>query len=103
MHIKDTLLPGWTTWDTGNYDLPAKDVTLKDGRKGSIIIGTEGVCVYDRLLDDLAEAEDMGVCFIDMRETPDKFDELQYLLSEKDIEESKMVFEKYMEYEKSFE
>jgi hypothetical protein len=39
--FNEVLLTGWEAWDTGRYDIPGKNVTLKDGTEGCIILNEE--------------------------------------------------------------
>jgi hypothetical protein len=95
LNFKDILLPQWESWDTGNYDLPAKSVTLIDGTKASVIVDIHGSSIYNQTLDSLIYQEDIGNCFMAKGE-------LSHLLTEEDDSEVKIVFKKYLAYEASY-
>jgi hypothetical protein len=102
INFKDILLPNWKSWDTGNSNIPAKNVTLIDGKTGSLLVDDHGATIYSGTLDELAEHDDMIVSYLTNKETSDTFDELGHLLPAVDIEEAKIVFHKYLEREDSY-
>jgi hypothetical protein len=98
--FQDILLPNWLTFDgSGVYDQPARNIKQNNQKNGCIIIGNEGLAVYKCYLHIL-ETRDDGEEFIDMAD-PGDFDKLKYLLSEKVIEESKIMYERYLEHQAS--
>lgn len=100
--FKDVLIEGWEAWDSGNYELPSKNVTLKDGTKGCIIIGEEGSCVYNKPLDTVNDVDqDMGESFLANSEEKNDTSRLTDYLSDEDIKEVEIVFNQYVEYNKT--
>lgn len=100
--FKDVLIEGWEAWDTGNYDLPSKDVTLKDGTKGCVIVGQEGAFVYNRPLATVNDVDhDMGHSFLVNNEEKNGTNPLTDYLSDEDIKEVEVVSERYKEYQDS--
>ena len=100
--FKDVLLEGWIGWDgNGISDIPAKDVTLKDGTHGGILLSSEGVSVYSAPTDKLYEEE--GEFFLAHAKNEDFYYELEGHLSTEDMKEAFLVYNKYMEREKSYQ
>lgn len=100
MDFKEVLLEGWEEWDTGRYDIPGKNVTLKDGSAGSILISAEGASVYSQPLE--AVYEDEGNLFLENSELKDGTDNLDHYLSDADLAEVVEVFKKYQQYQASW-
>lgn len=100
--FKDVLLPEWQAWDgDGVSDIPGKDVTLKDGTKGSILINSVVIGVYNTTLNELYEAY-MGTVFLRHIEKVEDKDQLETYLSDTDLDEAIIVYEKFMKREDSF-
>lgn len=97
--IDNILLPVWKAWDgSGVYDVPARNVHFVDGRRGCILISTEGVSVYHTSVELLNTDEryDEGIKFLDTAEKPEDFHKLNHLLSKQIIAEAIEMFSRYM-------
>ncbi|PLS19098.1 hypothetical protein CVD28_01440 [Bacillus sp. M6-12] len=102
IEFKEVLMPNWEAWDgNGISDIPGKTVTLKDGTEGSILLNSEGVSVYRTNLDNLHKV-DMGVVFVEHIETIADKHLLEVHLIDSDVEESIIVYEKFLKREESY-
>jgi len=101
MKFEEALLEGWEPWCAGNYDLPAKNVTLKDGTKGCVIIDNEGIAVYSLPLETVND-DDMGAVFVEIAEQAEEVDQkLGNYVQENVRKEAKIVFKNYLKHQKS--
>lgn len=95
--LKGVLLSNWVSWDgNGISDIPAKEVTLKDGTKASILVNGEGIGLYKATVKEMYTVEH-GEVFIQWIDKYDEKDKLTPHLSNADIEEAFIVYQKYLE------
>ena len=95
--LNTVLLEGWQEWSTGRSDIPGKNVTFKDGRTGSVLIGPEVITIYTTDLDNIFEDEE--IAFLD---SATKVEELAPYFTEEQLDELTEMSVIYQEYEDSY-
>lgn len=96
--FKDVLMEGWLSWDRGSEYIPGKDVTLKQGVKGCVLVDEDGATVYSQPMDRVNEG-DMADCLMDFSKDFTETSSLNAYLSEEDVKEAEHVFKRYMAYD----
>lgn len=98
--FKAVLMEGWLSWDRGSEYIPGKDVTLKQGVKGCVLVDEDGATVYSQPMNRVNEG-DMADCLLDFSKDFTESSSLNAYLTKEDMKEVTDVFNRYMAYDET--
>lgn len=99
MKLNEMLLPIWQEWGgSGCYYIPGRNVHFKNGKRGCILVDSQGIGIYSCRMDllNMDDRYDEGLRFIDGAEKPEDFHKLNNLLTDKIINEAIEMYNRYM-------